>query len=207
MPCANGEVDLNRARQLLQVTFVFLCTSWKNDATGTVTQVPKRRVYDITNVLEGVGLLTQTRRNIMRWVSPQEKWTSPEETEDDEELLHMTDEVSVLRDARELLARRTEELTSCLVNMLNEPEIRSRLYVLPEDLENLVGEERRLFVIEAEQPVQLSLEDGQLVVGCCVPMAISLRKREQDHMSPQGDLSESQLIEMFQTDDEGVFDM
>ncbi|XP_037079151.1 transcription factor E2F1-like [Pollicipes pollicipes] len=45
----HGEVDLNRASDLLQV--------------------PKRRIYDITNVLEGVGLLEKRSKNQVRLAS------------------------------------------------------------------------------------------------------------------------------------------
>jgi hypothetical protein len=36
--------------------------------TRTHPQVKKRRIYDITNVLEGVGLLTKKTKNIVHWV-------------------------------------------------------------------------------------------------------------------------------------------
>ncbi|KAK4337023.1 hypothetical protein RND71_043999 [Anisodus tanguticus] len=38
-----------------------------NDAS-TILQVQKRRIYDITNVLEGVGLLSKTFKNKIKWI-------------------------------------------------------------------------------------------------------------------------------------------
>lgn len=38
-----------------------------NDASN-ILQVQKRRIYDITNVLEGVGLLSKTFKNKIKWV-------------------------------------------------------------------------------------------------------------------------------------------
>lgn len=32
-----------------------------------VVQVQKRRIYDITNVLEGIGLIEKTAKNHIRW--------------------------------------------------------------------------------------------------------------------------------------------
>lgn len=38
-----------------------------NDASKRL-EVPKRRIYDITNVLEGIGLLQKTAKNVTRWI-------------------------------------------------------------------------------------------------------------------------------------------
>jgi hypothetical protein len=38
-----------------------------NDAVGKLA-VYKRRIYDITHVLEGLGLITRYKRNEIRWV-------------------------------------------------------------------------------------------------------------------------------------------
>lgn len=32
-----------------------------------IVQVQKRRIYDITNVLEGIGLIEKTTKNHIRW--------------------------------------------------------------------------------------------------------------------------------------------
>ena len=37
-----------------------------NDAAA-VLEVQKRRIYDITNVLEGIGLIEKTIKNKIRW--------------------------------------------------------------------------------------------------------------------------------------------
>ncbi|GIY54554.1 transcription factor E2F3, partial [Caerostris extrusa] len=34
----------------------------------TVLSVPKRRLYDITNVLEGAGLIRKSKRNNIQWM-------------------------------------------------------------------------------------------------------------------------------------------
>lgn len=39
-----------------------------NDAAGQLN-VQKRRIYDITNVLEGIGLIEKTIKNKIRWRS------------------------------------------------------------------------------------------------------------------------------------------
>lgn len=39
-----------------------------------VLQVQKRRIYDITNVLEGIGLLQKTHKNKIQWIEDEERF-------------------------------------------------------------------------------------------------------------------------------------
>ena len=41
-----------------------------NDAAEEL-KVVKRRIYDITNILEGVGLITKFKKNMIRWKGEQ----------------------------------------------------------------------------------------------------------------------------------------
>jgi transcription factor E2F6 len=41
-----------------------------NDAVGKLA-VQKRRIYDITNVLEGIGLIAKYKKNKIRWAGPE----------------------------------------------------------------------------------------------------------------------------------------
>ena len=38
----------------------------------TELKVQKRRIYDITNVLEGIGFLEKTHKNTIRWIGGNE---------------------------------------------------------------------------------------------------------------------------------------
>jgi len=42
------------------------------NAAATTLEVQKRRIYDITNVLEGIGLIEKISKNRVRWNSPRE---------------------------------------------------------------------------------------------------------------------------------------
>lgn len=35
---------------------------------ATVLKVHKRRIYDITNVLEGIGYIQKVHKNVIRWI-------------------------------------------------------------------------------------------------------------------------------------------
>lgn len=41
-----------------------------NDAVAKLA-VQKRRIYDITNVLEGIGLIAKYKKNKIRWAGPE----------------------------------------------------------------------------------------------------------------------------------------
>ena len=69
-----GIVDLNNAAETLEVGVSFLGTlfqSWfsfvKHMHMELCLQVQKRRIYDLTNVLEGIGLIEKKLKNNIRW--------------------------------------------------------------------------------------------------------------------------------------------
>jgi hypothetical protein len=47
-----------------------------NDAMA-VLNVQKRRIYDITNVLEGIGLISKECKNNIRWSGPDSTYKAP----------------------------------------------------------------------------------------------------------------------------------
>jgi predicted transcriptional regulator len=49
-----------------------------NDAMD-VLNVQKRRIYDITNVLEGIGLISKECKNHIRWSGPDSTYKATEE--------------------------------------------------------------------------------------------------------------------------------
>jgi transcription factor E2F3 len=72
----DGILDLNNAAETLEVIdcfhfqlsslFVHLVVGTHSQTFPTI-QVQKRRIYDITNVLEGIGLIEKTLKNRIRW--------------------------------------------------------------------------------------------------------------------------------------------
>lgn len=60
---STGDLDLNAAADLLgvQVLSIFVMNQPFSDT------MKKRRIYDITNVLEGIGLIEKTSKNNIHW--------------------------------------------------------------------------------------------------------------------------------------------
>lgn len=46
---------------------IFLYCSLNEQAADSLAVKQKRRIYDITNVLEGVGLIEKKNKNIIQW--------------------------------------------------------------------------------------------------------------------------------------------
>lgn len=69
----DGILDLNNAADTLEVTFssCLKIPCWLLESLKTwwslCLQVQKRRIYDITNVLEGIGLIEKKLKNRIQW--------------------------------------------------------------------------------------------------------------------------------------------
>ena len=69
----DGILDLNKAAETLEVTFSsvsiysILCCKILSFKGFLSFQVQKRRIYDITNVLEGIGLIEKKLKNRIQW--------------------------------------------------------------------------------------------------------------------------------------------
>ncbi len=42
-----------------------------------ILNVSRRRIYEVVNILDAVGFVDRTKRNVIRWIVPQEA-TTPE---------------------------------------------------------------------------------------------------------------------------------
>jgi len=64
-------LDLNQAADTLEVIYYlarsFLIALLNSDYNFWIIQVQKRRIYDITNVLEGIGLIEKKLKNRIQW--------------------------------------------------------------------------------------------------------------------------------------------
>jgi sugar-specific transcriptional regulator TrmB len=98
-------------------------------------QTRKRRIYDVTNVLEGVGLIQKTGTNNVQWVSPDEG--SALSTRRFREIHQQR--LKDLRALKERMENSIEKLTECINDLTSQPQAQQMLYVTQRDLVTLDG--------------------------------------------------------------------
>ncbi|XP_057794810.1 transcription factor E2FC-like [Salvia miltiorrhiza] len=123
--------------------------------TADVLQVQKRRIYDITNVLEGIGLIEKTTKNHIRWKGFE--MFGPKEQDD---------KVSHLKAEVELLRAEDRRLDDC---------IRQKL----EDIRELTSNQKNLFLTE-EDIMSLPHLRNQTVIAIQAPRASFLEVPDPD---------------------------
>lgn len=125
-----------------------------NDAVDALN-VQKRRIYDITNVLEGIGLIQKSHKNIIRWVGDSRK-------EDGEEQAS-NQEIDDLVKEEQKITHWIELMESELSSLTKDPNYAENAYVTFEDIKllgNLTeNENEALIVIKAPPGTNLEVPD------------------------------------------------
>ncbi|KAL5847810.1 hypothetical protein ACOSQ3_011334 [Xanthoceras sorbifolium] len=130
--------------------------------TAEVLKVQKRRIYDITNVLEGIGLIEKTSKNHIRWKGSDS--LGPRE---------LDDQVTRLKDEVENLYAEECRINDCirekqeLLSALGENEnTRKYLFLTEEDIVNLpCFENKTLIALKAPQASYLEVPDPDEDIG------------------------------------------
>ncbi|KAG9148026.1 hypothetical protein Leryth_003610 [Lithospermum erythrorhizon] len=126
------------------------------NAAADVLEVQKRRIYDITNVLEGIGLIEKTTKNHIRWV--ESGWGGPQELKQQVkqlkgEIEHLCVEECQLDDSiREKLEQiRTLEC---------DKTFQKNLYLSEEDIMSLPGfQNQTIIAIQAPHASSIEVPD------------------------------------------------
>ncbi|EAA14280.3 AGAP009807-PA, partial [Anopheles gambiae str. PEST] len=119
------------------------------DVSSTLSNRQKRRIYDVTNVLEGIGLVKKQVKNHIKWVG--EELTT-------ESCLGTARQIGVhMRKRRQLELREAWfdaqlEAMRKSTQMLHADEaLRSFLYVTSDDLTTVFGDKRQLLVLSENE--------------------------------------------------------
>lgn len=97
----------------------------RNTAADTL-KVKKRRIYDITNVLEGVGLLVKKSKNIVQWMGGPGASTNPEQHQERDQLLA---DNKALEEIEASLDQQLHRMKQAMENMCHHPANQERLYL------------------------------------------------------------------------------
>ncbi|XP_065854895.1 transcription factor E2FA isoform X2 [Euphorbia lathyris] len=109
----DGNLDLNKAAETLEVQ--------------------KRRIYDITNVLEGIGLIEKKLKNRIRWKGVDA--SGPGKADDDASFLQ--DEIESLSIEERRIDDRTREMKERLRNLSEDENSQKWLFVSEEDIKSI----------------------------------------------------------------------
>ncbi|GMH32329.1 hypothetical protein BSKO_00163 [Bryopsis sp. KO-2023] len=135
----NGVLDLNSAAEQLKLT-----------------KVQKRRIYDITNVLEGVGLIKKSAKNNVQWQGGPLTQTSAAE----DNVRKLSAQLDQLRTVDNELEDQISNMRQTLKLFNQHPYYTSRFYVTEEDICSLkcFGNDS-LFAVRAPNGTTIEVPD------------------------------------------------
>ncbi|XP_073153380.1 transcription factor E2FB-like [Henckelia pumila] len=126
-----------------------------NNAAG-VLEVQKRRIYDITNVLEGIGLIEKKLKNRIQWKGLDVSRPG----EDDESLSGLQKEVENLKLEDGRLDERIREMQERLRGLSEDENNQRWLFVTEDDIKNLpCFQNQTLIAIKAPHGTTLEVPD------------------------------------------------
>nr|XP_043634306.1 transcription factor E2FA-like [Erigeron canadensis] len=156
-----GSCRFDNSLALLTRKFINLITHAEdgildlNNAADTL-EVQKRRIYDITNVLEGIGLIEKKLKNRIRWKGPDA--SKPEELEDDATLLQA--EVQRLSMEEKRLDESIREMQEKMRNFSEDDHSQKWLFVTEDDIKSLpCFQNETLIAIKAPHGTTLEVPD------------------------------------------------
>jgi transcription factor E2F3 len=163
--CKEDEGKRENTLSLLTKRFIRLIKSKENfilDINEATVElgVQKRRIYDITNVLEGIGYIEKLHKNKMRWIGG---------TMD----IEMTKEIADLDEHIQAFAERNKQLDEDIFlisqKLMHETEDKKYLNYLVEDdlreiMDNLEEKPASMLVVLATEGTTIEAKDGALII-------------------------------------------
>uniref|UniRef100_A0A2A4J5H0 E2F/DP family winged-helix DNA-binding domain-containing protein n=1 Tax=Heliothis virescens TaxID=7102 RepID=A0A2A4J5H0_HELVI len=122
-------------------------------ATNLLAVRQKRRIYDITNVLEGIGLIEKRSKNSIQW-----KGAGPECKTSDigQKVVVLRKQIGRLDEHERLLDKQLHWIEQSIKNVLDETDNSELCYVSDKDIHDCF-EESQVLVLEAPLGANLSV--------------------------------------------------
>ncbi|CAL1530318.1 unnamed protein product [Lymnaea stagnalis] len=144
----DGVVDLNKASEILEVQ--------------------KRRIYDITNVLEGINLIQKKSKNNIQWRGAANTFTSsgepsiPQVTQISTASVDLHSDMAELRSKENVLDKLIANTTRALRNLTEDSENARLAYVTYQDIRSLNSlREQTVIAIKAPPETRLEVPDPE----------------------------------------------
>lgn len=139
--------------------------------------VQKRRIYDITNVLEGMGLIEKSLKNKIQWKGT---LNIPNDFQLDCDLIHSKRELKALQEENAALNQHIEKLKETFSQMSSDPNYSEMAWLTYDDI-SLVSKcepnrANKLVVIKAAPGTTMEMPDPEAVDQYFA----NLRKRVQE---------------------------
>jgi len=121
-----------------------------NDAVKQL-DVQKRRIYDITNVLEGIGYIEKLSKNKIKWVGQNE------ENNYMDEIKELTGKIKELEGEETKIDDLIHKVQGMINTLMEDEESIKHAYITHEDLKNLnsIALEGPFFIIEAPKDTNI----------------------------------------------------
>ncbi|XP_077274387.1 transcription factor E2F5 [Temnothorax americanus] len=153
----NQQSRFEKSLGLLTTRFVTLLQKAKDGvldlkvAADLLEVRQKRRIYDITNVLEGIGLIEKKSKNSIQW-----KGAGPgcNTQEVGEKLTDLKEEISKLEDHEQLLDTHTQWIQQSIKNIQNDIGNRKYAYITYEDVKETFTDQ---FVLGIQGPPDMEI--------------------------------------------------
>uniref|UniRef100_T1JR19 E2F/DP family winged-helix DNA-binding domain-containing protein n=1 Tax=Tetranychus urticae TaxID=32264 RepID=T1JR19_TETUR len=135
----------------------------------------KRRIYDITNVLEGIGLIEKKSKNSIQWLGAGPGCNTREKTE---ELLKLKEELIDLENTEMEIDQHLSWAKQSILNILDEKNNKVNLWVEHKDLCNSFPDDTLLSIRgPAGLQVEVHLPESKLVEPSAKKTRLHLKSR------------------------------
>ncbi|KAL8059160.1 hypothetical protein ABFX02_03G068200 [Erythranthe guttata] len=132
--------------------------------TADVLQVQKRRIYDITNVLEGIGLIEKTTKNHIRWKG----FGTVGSQKLDDGVSYLKAEVEHLSAEECRLDNQIRDKQESLRELISNQNCKKNLFLTKDDIMSLPSlRNQTVIAVEAPRASSIAVPDPDEDIGFC----------------------------------------
>ncbi|KAF2885669.1 hypothetical protein ILUMI_20520 [Ignelater luminosus] len=134
----------------------------------------KRRIYDITNVLEGIGLIEKRSKNSIQWkpFAYREAFPAYNAQEFSSRVAHLKEEIEKLEDYENALDRHKSRIEQSIKNVTEDIDTKKYLYATNEDLINCFGNDDAIVVLSTPLNSSIQLDNPPSSPGGALQLTV-----------------------------------